>query len=63
MAEPGEVPWGLRPPLIFGPTEARRAKKKNLETASPLLLPPDPYLSVWITGSIPLSKGLDPPLI
>ena len=65
MADLGEMPGGARPPLIFGPTEARRAKKKKLETASPLPPTPPPalYLSVWMTGSIPLSKGPDPPLI
>ena len=51
--------WGSRPPLIFGPTEARRAKKKfgdrfpSPPPPPPLIsvsrwLGPSPYLKVWI---------------
>ena len=59
----GDAWGGPGPLLFFGPTEARRAKKKIWRPLPPSPHPPALYLSVWMTGSIPLSKGLDPPLI
>ena len=58
MADPGEGPGGLpTPPSLFlDQTEARRAEKKMLR------LGPPPLLIVWMTGTVPLSEGLDPPL-
>ena len=58
VADPGEGPGGLpTPPSLFlDQTEARRAEKKMLR------LGPPPLLIVWMTGTVPLSEGLDPPL-
>ena len=55
--------WGGPAPSYFWTNWGPKGQKKNLETASPLPPPPALYLSVWMTGSIPLSKGLDTPLI
>ena len=53
----GRGPGGRRPPLFLTKTEARRAKKKFLETGFPPpplarglndRPPPPPYLNVWI---------------
>ena len=50
---------GVRHPLFFYQTDARRAEKVFFETGSP----PPLYLRVWMTGPTPLSEGLDPPLV
>ena len=42
-------------PLFLDQNEARRADKKNFESAPP-------YLRVWMSPPPPLSEGLDPPL-
>ena len=45
VADPGEAP----PPLFLDQTEAQRAGK---------IRPGPAYLRVWMTGPLPLSKGL-----
>ena len=50
VADLGEVPRGLGPPLFLDQAEARRVPKKIfLETAPP-------YLRVWMTGPPPYLK-------
>ena len=48
---------GVRPPLFFDQTEAQRAEKNFYKTRPP------PYLRIWMTAPLPLSEGLDPPLL
>ena len=48
---------GVLPPLFFDQTEAQRAEKNFYKTRPP------PYLRIWMTAPLPLSEGLDPPLL
>ena len=53
MADPGEGPRGLGPPLFLDENEARRADNSFFEAGPPLSQglddrPPPPYLKVWI---------------
>ena len=52
VADPGEG----APPFIFRPNWGPK-DRKNI-----FLRPGPPYIRVWMTGPIPLSEGLDPPL-
>ena len=47
VADLGEVPGGLRPPLFLDQTEAQRAEKNLFGD------PPPPYLRVWMTRPPP----------
>lgn len=50
-------------PLLFLDQLRPEGPKKKFGDRFPPPRPPALYLSVWMTGSIPLSNGLDPPLI
>ena len=55
--------WGGPGPILFLDQLRPEGPKKKFGDRFPPPPPPALYLSVWMTGSIPLSKGLDPPLI
>ena len=50
--------WGGPAPSYFWTNWGPKGQKKKIWRP----LPPALYLSVWMTGSIPLSKGLNPPM-
>ena len=51
VADPGEGP-----PLIFRPNWGPKGRKNIFSRPGPR------YIRVWMTGPLPLSEGLDPPL-
>ena len=55
--------WGGPVPSYFWTNWGPKGQKKKNWRPLPPSPPPPLYLSVWMTGSIPLSKGLNPPLI
>ena len=57
VADLGEGPGGTVPPLFLDQTGAQRAEKNVFGDCSP-----QAYFMVWMTGSPPLSQGLDPAL-
>ena len=58
MADPGEGPGGLPPPLFLDPTEVRRAQKFFGETVSP----PSPLFSLGLDLALPEHHKLTSPL-
>ena len=57
VADLGEVPGGLGPPLFFRPIGGPKGQKNSFWT------PPPPRLSQGLDDlGPPLSEGLDPPL-